>query len=251
MRERIYQTEYAGHPVRYRFLKQATRFPFRSWLTHASGEDCDVSVTPERLACARATMPEEYQDCYVEFRTLAELTSHALLPYGCCFFHAVSFSWLGRGWLLTAPSGTGKTTQFLNWQRLHPGEIAMICGDMPLLERRDDGTVWVHPSPWNGKEKLGDREHPPMPLAGIVLLEQGQENTISPLPIQEAIPALFGQFILRPDTEEEILALSGLIDQMLRSVPIRKLTNLGDDASTELLRKTLLDAMEGGRYDKL
>ena len=247
MRKRIYQTEYAGHPVRYRFLVPITRLRFGSWARPAKGEDCDVFVTPERLKLARELLQEDYTDNYVEFRTQTELSSHHLLQYGCCFFHAVSFCWQGRAFLLTAPSGTGKTTQFLNWQRLHPGEITMICGDMPVLERRDDGTIWVHPSPWNGKEDLGDRHHPPAPLAGIVLLEQGQDNTIAPLPVREAIPALFPQFIVQPNTEAEILALTGLMDQMLRTVPVRKLTNRGDDASTELLRQTL----KGGGHDPL
>ena len=245
MRKRIYQTEYAGHPVRYRFLVPVTRLRFGSWARPAKGEDYDVFVTPERLKLARELLQEDYTDNYVEFRTQTELSSHPLLQYGCCFFHAVSFCWQGRAFLLTAPSGTGKTTQFLNWQRLHPGEITMICGDMPVLERRDDGTIWVHPSPWNGKEDLGDRHHPPAPLAGIVLLEQGQDNTIAPLPVREAIPALFPQFIVQPNTEAEILALTGLMDQMLRTVPVRKLTNRGDDASTELLRQTL----KGGGHD--
>ena len=257
MRERIYQTEYAGHAVRYRFLVPATRLRFGPWVRRAEGEDYDVFVTPERLELARKMLMDDlqarglpdpgYSNNYVEFRTQTELTSHPLLKFGCCIFHAVAFCRQGRAFLLTAPSGTGKTTQFLNWQRLHPGEITMICGDMPVLEQRSDGAVWVHPSPWNGKENLGDRHHPPAPLAGIVLLEQGQDNTIAPLPVREAIPALFPQFIVQPNTEAEILALTGLMDQMLRTVPVRKLTNRGDDASTELLRQTL----KGGGHDPL
>ena len=39
---------------------------------------------------------------------------------------------------------------------MFPDEITMISGDMPVLERREDGTVWAHPSPWNGKEKIGE-----------------------------------------------------------------------------------------------
>ena len=251
MKRTIYQAEYAGYPVRYRFLIPATRLRFGKWVRRVDNEDYDVFVTPERLKLAHDLLQEDYTDNYVEFRTQTELSSHPLIRRRCCFFHAVSFSWKGYAWLLTAPSGTGKTTQFLNWQRLHPGEITMICGDMPVLEQRDDGTVWVHPSPWNGKEDFGDRNHPATPLGGIVLLKQGEDNTIVPLPAREAIPPLFVQFILQPDTEDEILALSQLMDRMLHSVPVWKLTNLGDDASTELLRKTLLDVIEGGRYDKL
>lgn len=256
-RRRIFQTEYAGHTVRYRFLSPGTRVWFGPWARLAEGEDYDVFVTPERLALARDLLERDllrrglpdpgYSDPYVEFRTLTELTSHPLLPWGCCFFHAASFLWWDRAWLLTGPSGVGKSTQFLNWQRCFPGEITMICGDMPVLERREDGSVWVHPSPWNGKERLGSKASPSAPLGGVVVLEQGPENAIAPLSVPDAIPALFRQFITTPDTEEEVLQLSSLVDAVLRSAPVWKLTNRGDEASTALLRQTL----KGGGHDPL
>lgn len=257
MTERIYETEYAGHPVRYRFLSPFCRYWFGSWVRRVEAEDCDVAVTPRRLAYARELMEEEMRrrdlssdglsDAYVEFRTLTELSSHPLIRSGCCFIHAASFLWRGRAWLLSGPSGVGKSTQFLNWQRCFPGELTVICGDMPVLERREDGTIWVHPSPWNGKERLGSKASPSAPLGGLVLLEQGPDNHIVSLPARDAIPALFSQFILRPDTEEEILGLTSLIDALLRAVPVWKLINRGDDASTELLRQTL----KGGGHDPL
>lgn len=243
----IYQVELAGHPLRYSLHRPETHYCFGEYMHGVTGEEYDVRASDELLAHVRTLLPENTKDYYLEYRTLILATSHPLLRYGCCLFHAAAFLWQGRAWLVTGPSGVGKTTQFRNWQQLFPGEITMICGDMPVLEQRSDGAVWVHPSPWNGKENLGDRHHPPAPLAGIVLLEQGQDNTIAPLPVREAIPALFPQFIVQPNTEAEILALTGLMDQMLRTVPVRKLTNRGDDASTELLRQTL----KGGGHDPL
>ncbi len=255
--QRIFQTEYAGHTVRYRFLSPGTRIWFGSWAHLAEGDSFDVSVTPTRLAMARNMMEKEMarrslpvfdlSDPYVEFRTLTELSSHPLLPHGCCFFHAASFLWQKRAWLLTGPSGVGKSTQYLNWKRCFPGEITVICGDMPLLEQRTDGSVWCHPSPWNGKERLGSKTSPFAPLGGVVFLEQGAANDIAPLPVRDAILALFRQFILIPDTEDEILKLASLADSMLRSVPVWKLTNRGDEASTALLRQVL----KGDRHDPL
>ena len=257
MTNRIYEAEYAGHPVRYRFLNPFCRYWFGSWARCVEAEACDVSVNPQRLTWARELIEDDMQrrdlpkldlsDDYVEFRTLTELTSHYVLRYGCCFFHAAAFLWHGRAWLLSGPSGVGKSTQFLNWQRCFPGEITVICGDMPLLERRKDGIIWAHPSPWNGKERLGSKASPSAPLGGLVVLEQGLDNRIAPLSARDAIPALISQFILRPDTEAEILALTGLMDAMLRSVPIWKLINRGDDDSTALLRQSL----KGGGYDPL
>ena len=237
MNQALFQMDYAGHPIRYRLYYPATRYQFHPWLRPAEGTDFDVAATAELLELGRSFLPEDSSDAYIEYRVLIELTARALLRWECCIFHSVSFLWEGTVFLLAAPSGTGKTTQFLNWQRLHPGEITMISGDMPVLEKRNDGSVWAHPSSWNGKENIGSRYCGP--VGGIVLLEQGADNVIQPLMPEQAILPLLMQFMVRPETEEEILALAGLMDQMLKNIPCLKLINTGDDASTELLRHTL------------
>ncbi|MBQ3424394.1 MAG: hypothetical protein IJK63_01450 [Oscillospiraceae bacterium] len=234
----IYEMTIAGHPLRYAFLHPGTRFLLNPLPRRVEGEDCDIAVTPEKIELGRNFLPPDSSDAYVEYRCLIELTARALLPYGGCVFHAAAFAWRDRAWLLTAPPETGKTTQFLNWQRLHPGEITMISGDMPALETREDGSVWVHFSPWNGKENLFSRTS--APLGGLVLLEQGRENRIAPLSPREGVSPLLQQFMALPETEEELYAMAALLERMLRTAPAWKLINLGDDASTELLRETLL-----------
>ena len=238
MDHRIIQVEYAGHPVRYALQYPATQWYFRSYQRKAKGETYDILASPERIEQTRSILPPDSRDGFVEYRSLIGLTARELLRYDCCIFHAVSFLWRGYAWLLTAPSGTGKTTQYLNWQRLYPNEITMICGDMPVLERQENGSLWVHPTSWNGKENLGNRIS--APLAGIILLEQGDVNAISPLSPRDAVMPFFRQFMVHPETEPQIHALAGIIDQMLRNLPIWKFVNLGDDASTEMLRNTLI-----------
>lgn len=241
--EKVYQAVYAGHPVRYAFLNPWTRPYFKFWLKPVDGEDYDIKATPELLAWTKEQFPEETPEQYAEYKAMLGLTSAFLTQYRCCLFHAVAFLWRGRAWLLTAPSGTGKTTQFMNWRKLYPGEITMICGDMPVLELRADGGVWVHASNWNGKEGVGS--FCAAPLGGTILLEQGKENRISPLSVSDAISALFGQFISRYETEEQIVTVCALMDGMLSRYPAWKYVNLGDDASTELLRRTIAERTGG------
>lgn len=236
MKQKVYQAVLAGHPMRFAFHNPSTRWFFPSGLHRAEGESFDVMASPERLNLARSLLPEDSAG-YAEYRCLIELTALELLKYGCCIFHAASFIWHDRAWLLTAPSGVGKTTQFLNWQRMHPGEIEMISGDMPVLERRDDGSVWVHPSLWNGKERIAGNRC--APLAGIVLLEQGTKNILQRPSNRELILPLLQQMMCRPDTGEQAVALCALLDRMLRTAYVQKLVNLGDEASTELLRGAL------------
>lgn len=211
-------------------------------------ETFDICASEDRIARAKAQLPAESKIGYIENQALIGLASQRLLRWDCCIFHAVSFIWRGRAFLLTAPSGVGKTTQYLNWQRQFPGEVSMICGDMPVLERREDGTVWVHPSNWNGKEHLGGTVS--APVAGIILLEQGTENRVTPLPVSAAIPLLFPQFVVQLDTDDEIRSLARIMDCLLRAAPVQKLTNRGDSSSTSLLRDTLRP-LTGGNDDTL
>ena len=60
-----------------------------------------------------------------------------------------------------------------------------------------------------------------------------------------AIPSLFGQFISEYETEEQIRTVCELMDGMLSRYPAWKYVNLGDDASTELLRAAIAEEMGG------
>ena len=232
------ELNFAGHLLGIAFQYPETRRYFWPFLSRTASERQSlICASPERIEAARPLLPPDSTSGYVEFRTLIGLCSLALLEWDCCLFHAVALRWQGRAFLLTAPSGTGKTTQFRNWQRLFPGEVEMICGDMPVLEPQADGSLWVHPSPWNGKENL--RGAAAAPAAGLVLLEQGPENRILPMSGSEAVLPCLRQLLVRPETEEQIEAMSRLLNRLLVSLPLRRMVNRGDDASTAMLREEL------------
>ena len=232
----VFEARLAGHQVRYAFRYPKTGQYFFPRLERCDGT-ADILAREEDIARAHKLIPEENAEDYAEFKALISCTARFLLRWKCTLFHAVALLFRGKAWLLTAPSGTGKTTQFMNWRKLLPAEITMISGDMPVIEDCADGSIRVYPSYWNGKEGLGSILSAPM--GGIVLLEQGGENSMAPLSPREAIEGLFSQFAYVPETENEIRALCRLLDAMLRRVPVWRLTNKGDLASTELLRKTL------------
>lgn len=71
---------------------------------------------------------------YVEHMELCTRACDALLPFERAIFHGVAFIWRGQAWLLTALSGTGKTTHYIQWKRQYGGEISIINGDKPVLD---------------------------------------------------------------------------------------------------------------------
>lgn len=242
MQKQVFEWDLAGHTVTLTFLDPHTRYRLFPPPRPAADQAPQIAVTPEMLEQVRPFLPEDATDSFAEYRCLILLSARLLLRYRCCIFHAAAFRWRDRAWLLTASPGTGKTTQYLNWQRMFPGEIQMISGDMPILESREDGSVWVHPSSWNGKEKLRGAES--APLGGLVLLEQGKDDRIVSLSAQEGLVPLLQQFMVFPETEEEILRIAGLLERMLLTAPHWKMVNRGGDASTRLLRETLEQSIQ-------
>ena len=153
-------------------------------------------------------------------------------------FHGGAYLWNGGAYIFTAPSGTGKTTQLLLWQKLYSDEMEILNGDKPILEVRER-EVLVHPSPWKGKEDLG-RDDCIVPLKGIVLLKQAKENRIRRMTQSEAIKNLFGRIYSTFNTEEEVRNAGRLLERILTmNITVWYLENRGDDASARLTYDTL------------
>ena len=238
---RIFEVNYAGIPVRYQFRNGRTAPYFARGIHLSESEIYDIKMNDEEFAFFRSIHPDDVPDEYVEYKGLIYLTSRWLLSNQCCVFHATSFYWKNKAWLLTGKSGIGKTTQFMNWNRIFPDEIVMISGDMPVLDFRSD-KIFVHPSPWNGKEGMYGNDS--AELGGIVILKQKEYNTVEYAEMRYSIQLLYRQFAFYPKNEEEIHSIAGMVQRMIEEVPIWISANDGSEDSTRLLRDTLLVYLE-------
>ena len=198
-----------------------------------------VSLSELEISEALARYNEYPEPAYVEHMELCPKVSNELLKHDRVFFHGTAFVWKGKAWILTAPPGTGKTTQYCLWAMLYPDEVRLINGDKPILECTGSG-ITVHHSPWRGKENMGQEIS--APLGGIIMLEQAKENTIERLG-KEAILPIFRQFLYNAN-RETVQKVCGIEDKILRSVPVFKLRNLGDKASAKLCRDTLEEVIK-------
>ena len=225
----VFQEQFANNKIRYRFRYPNTALYMRPYIKAVQGDEYDILASEEYIEKQRPYFTECTEDAYVEYKALIELTSKFLLPRRSCIFHAVAFCWKGYAWLLTGPSGAGKTTQYKKWKTTYRDEVRMICGDMPLLEWREDGSIWVHPTPWNGKERIQGKIS--APLAGIVILEQHKMNSIERMVPNVSGMSLLPQMAMRPETEEEIILMVNMLNRLLQACPVWKLMNRGDAAS--------------------
>ena len=195
---------------------------------------------------------------YGEHSALASYYSEALLPYDRMLFHSVAVRWRDRAYLISAPSGVGKSTQAKYLQALRPGEFSIICGDRPALEfcrapsdasadpaSVSDCSVTVHPSPWNGKE--GWHGAPAAPLGGIVFLVRGKKNSVIPLTAKQAAVAAYIQFIHTATREDVVRRGAEMLSQMLPTVPLWGMTTCTVPDSTRLLLETVFSASDSSQ----
>ena len=194
-----------------------------------------------------------------ELRLMCCYCSEALLAFDRMLFHSVALRWRDKAYLIAAPSGVGKSTQAMHLQALRPGEFSIISGDHPVLQFcpssiSGDGalpasaysSVLVHPSYWNGKE--GWHGASAAPLAGLILLQRGEENRIVPMKPREAAIQAYSQAVQTNLREDVVHRVALMVEQMLKLVPIWQLTTFQVPDSTELLLRTVfsnLDAEKG------
>ena len=161
------------------------------------------------------------------------------------FVHgAMCISYSGRcllsNYLTGRDANRGACTHPCRWQyalmeETRPGEY------MPVFENQN-GLIRICPSPWNGKERIGNDIS--APLGGIIFLEQSITNEIKPIEISDAIIQFFRQLVYKPDSCDEITSISNIIAPVFDQYPIWVFRNNGSEESTKLLRQTILNYLE-------
>lgn len=154
---------------------------------------------------------------------LRKILNH-MIPHGTIFLHGAAISLNNCCYIFTAPSGTGKTTHILNWKKCFPDTV-IINGDKPFINSK---TKHVYGTPWCGKE--GFNTNTSALLMGIIALEQGKKNTISPITFHEMLPILLQQTYIPKDKEIALKAYKLLGD--FKYTPCYKLVcNMDEEAA--------------------
>lgn len=144
------------------------------------------------VLCAEKSL--EVAEDFVGWAHLIELSTalaRAFVPHGGVLLHGALAEWEGRGVLLAAPGGTGKTTAS---NRLPP-PWRSLSDDMTLVLCDAQGQWWAHPWPtWSrflpgGSGGAWDVQYA-VPLHAIFYLAQAPEERVEPIGAGQATAML-------------------------------------------------------------
>ena len=217
--------EIAGFTAQVCSCFDSTKDYCRKYLTDKPA-DFSVSVTEDMLDFEQQALDLEAEQegmrkraftrPFLERAAIQRQVAEQLLDRGVLLFHGSALAADGKGYLFTAPCGTGKSTHARLWLRELGDRAQIINDDKPFL-RLTDGQFLVCGAPWSGKHGLDNNIC--VPLQAICILERGKENRIAPAPSSEVRDFLAHQCLVPRQTERQ-KAFEQLVQALTDTVPV-------------------------------
>ena len=164
-----------------------------------------------------------------------------LMSFDGFFLHSSSVAYNGRGYLFSAPSGTGKSTHTKLWQKTFGPEAKVFNDDKTPL-RCLDGVWYAYGAPWCGKDNININMC--VPVAGICFLKQAPENRIRRLTPGEAATRIISQTIRKYKSVERLDLMLSYVDKISREIPVFELENRPEPEAAMLSYETMRRAAE-------
>lgn len=176
----------------------------------------------------------------IPFEYLGQIVPHAGIHYGQLTFHGVLLEHQGRGIILSAPSGTGKTTHARMWR--DDRNALIINGDRAACAKTEG--VWTgYGLPWSGTS--GEQINRSVPVFALVVLERGDRNEA--VRVTDPLEAFFAVLpqVQYPSWDKDLSGKAmDLLEDFLRSVPVIRLRCLPEPAAVDVLAEAL-EALSG------
>ena len=150
--------------------------------------------------------------------------------------HASVIRHQGKGYLMTAPSGTGKSTHTRLWYDNIPG-CDLMNDDNPVV-RIVDGQAIVYGSPWSGKTRC--YRNIQAPIGGIVRIQQRPENSIRALSPLEAFSNFLPAISNMKWDKRVYKGICDGIAELIRLCGMYELGCLPDAAAAHLCHDTIV-----------
>jgi len=157
-----------------------------------------------------------------------------LLLFNRIIMHASVVEHQNQAILFSGPSGVGKSTQANLWKKYMNADI--LNGDRATIDISKDITN-VYGSPYAGSSKIYRNES--APIKAIILLKQGEKNSIRQLVGMELYRNMFPRFSLaRWDDKLSNISMN-IIEEIISRIPVYELTCLPDEEAVKLVCDTV------------
>ena len=202
----------------------------------------------QHTLCSVMQCAPDFAQCTMALKTdVPALRSFGL---GNCMMIAYAFSTLhldtllvhasvirkdGCGYLMTAPSGTGKSTHTFLWYKNIPG-CDLMNADNPVV-RVIDGRAYVYGSPWSGKTPC--YRNVSAPIGAIVRIQQRPRNEIRPMNPVESLATLLSQVSSMKWDKAVYHRVCQTISRVLACTPMYELGCLPDADAARLCYETV------------
>lgn len=213
--------------------------PHLSGYLYDSSDAVDIKITAEMYDASKYA-----SNSSAEFVAYMESGRHffrQLLEHDGFYLHSSSVAYDGKGYLFSAPSGTGKSTHTKLWQKTF-GEETKIFNDDKTPLRRMDGVWFAYGAPWCGKDNININMK--VPVAGICFLKQGPQNRIRRLSQPEAVSKIVSQTIRKFKTADRLDLLLGHVEKIVQEIPVFELENRPEPEAAMLSYETMRKAAE-------
>lgn len=178
-----------------------------------------IMITDDDIVFERQRSKIECSDEYLESLAIQRKIAEKMPEYNIILFHGSIIAVDNKGYLFTAPSGTGKSTHTALWKQHFGKRAEIINDDKPFIEITDND-IFIYGTPWCGKHNLNKNKK--VSLRGICILSQDNKNWIEKIDKKTSYVELYKQVyhILR-STENTIKTLK-LFDKLL-NIPVYKM----------------------------
>jgi hypothetical protein len=196
-----------------------------------------MQASPDFKECTVAILGETWsQRNYGLNNALMMAYAFASADQYTMLMHASVIRHQGKGYLMTAPSGTGKSTHTRLWYDNIPG-CDLMNDDNPVV-RIVDGEAIVYGSPWSGKTPC--YRNIQAPVGGIVRIQQRPENTIRKYTSLEAFSNLLPAISNMKWDKRVYNGVCDGISELIRLCGMYELGCLPDAAAAHLCHDTIV-----------
>jgi len=199
-----------------------TRFDYtkeylKDYLSNTTSCEFEVAIDDDMLAHEKQITVEKLPEHYYEITAiLRSICSVVLEKYNGFFLHCSCFELDSNAYVITAKSGTGKSTHARLFRQYFGDKITMINDDKPIVRLIDNEFI-IYGTPWNGKHSISNNIK--APIKAIFYLNRSKENKVERCDAFSAMTKLLTQTVL-PNDKTSMNILLDMLEKLVSNTPV-------------------------------